>query len=1663
MKKTLLVLFTLFLLVGLLLAEDKVKVERPVSDRDPNASNHSNLMPPTDDLFDLQFEWPVGVGGGEAGLETDGTYMYTSKWNGTTFYRYAMDGTYIEEFSVAGCPGGIRDLAYDGQYFYGAAADNTVYEMDFDAMTVISTINAPIAVRAIAYDEVSDGFWGNNWSDQITLFDRTGTTLNSFPCGTWISYYGFAWENVNTGGPYLWGYSQAGNGNQLVQIEIATGLETGVNFDVGSVTAVGTGIAGGLCISDAFVPGMWTIAGTSQNVNIWGLELGVAADPAAPGAPTDLIVTAGAVGALEALIGWTCPTLQVDGNPLTDLDEMRVYRDGVLIYTDPAPAIGGPGTYTDFPTAAGQYNYSVVGYNDLGEGIPAAMSVWVGEDTPGPVTDLTLTDISAGGVLEAQLDWLDPVVGVHGGYFSGVTGYDITRSDGVEFLNIPGPLTQWTDLVPAAGVYSYTVEPYNASGYGPPTTSPQVGIGVSIVQVGNAESTDYQIPMNIYYDNSIVECVYDMEWLGTDMLINAVSFHAANIGSTINDFDFEIWLGEVDIDDLSGGFIDATQLTMVFDGTISVPTGDYWLELPLDTPFEYTYSHNLVMGTVKDDDEWYSSSDTWWCTESGTANRTIHQYNDTTEYSIQNPPTTTSPKTTYPDVRFTYSVLAHGDVEGVVTNSATSNPIDGAEVYVGNWGPVTTNALGEYLVEGIVTGLQPVTVTKDGYYDFFGEVDVIADVVVTYDIAMDPNLFGIIDGTVTDADTGDPLVGAAINVTSLAGYTYDGITDDTGYYEILDVVAETYDVSCSFPDYPTGLVVDVVVEDGLTTTVDFVLAGYTYWNDFETNDGGLISDNASGWQWGAFTSGPMAGYSGTNGWGTVIGGDYPSNSNFTLDTPAPFFMVEPNGMLEFWHWYDIENSWDGGNVKISTDGGGTWNVIVPLGGYSGLANASNPLNGEEIFCGTLTGWELVEFDLSAYQGQSVMFRWHFGSDSSVNYPGWYIDDVSVSGGEVPEQGSLVGTVVEFGTGTPIEGAVVSIVGSGLSATTLADGTYEILDIWPGSYDILCESPFYLTSEELGFDIIGAVNTLDISMLWSEISVDVVTLDSYLPPDETEVQTFTITNNGPGDLEYNISFEYPEAISVRQMTINKGQAAKTTANQKALPETRSIMSSDRDETPYVSKSTTELSREMWDLQFSFDVTAATGAAGNAGCEFDGTYFYTTRWASNLIHKFDIDGNLIEEFSIPGVSGLRDLAYDGTHFYGGAAGNVIYEMDFETQTLIGTINSSVAARAIAYNEDLDAFFVSNFADPVGLIGHDGTTIATFDCGLSGTYGFAYDNLTDGGPYLWLFDQGAGGGSPQLIHQMDALTYTMTGVTHDVSLELPDPSGIAGGLFLTTDFVPGIVTLGGLQQGVPDQVFCYELAPYSTWVAATANSSGTVPGNGGTILVEVTFDATDLLIGDFLEADLLIHNNANYVADGDDYVIPVSLTITGFIPPANLFVDEATALFTWDAPPGPNLLGYNIFLDDMTTSIGTTTATEWQYDISNLTVGQEYIAGVSAVYDDGESQVQEYTFTYEPDNAGNIIPLVTELRGNFPNPFNPDTKIAFSLNKQSHVQITIFNIKGQLVKTLIDEERDANNYTVIWNGTDNSSKPISSGVYFYKMKAADYTATRKMIMMK
>ncbi len=240
--------------------------------------------------------------------------------------------------------------------------------------------------------------------------------------------------------------------------------------------------------------------------------------------------------------------------------------------------------------------------------------------------------------------------------------------------------------------------------------------------------------------------------------------------------------------------------------------------------------------------------------------------------------------------------------------------------------------------------------------------------------------------------------------------------------------------------------------------------------------------------------------------------------------------------------------------------------------------------------------------------------------------------------------------------------------------------------------------------------------------------------------------------------------------------------------------------------------------IWDVLFTFN----TAGASRPGVETDGTYIYTAQWNGANFGKFQNSGGtwtLVNEFTVAGASNIRDLAYDGTYFYGGSASTTIYKMDFNTQTLVGTISTSgVNVRHIGFDPVNNGFWTGDWAT-MSLVSMTGATVQTANTGLSAQYGNAYDPQSSGGPFLWIYDQNGSGAD---LHQMAIATMTMTGVTK-ATTDLPGFLGgsIAGGLASDNgNLVAGkFILICNVQQD-PNLVGAYE-------VAAGGGGGGAAPG--------------------------------------------------------------------------------------------------------------------------------------------------------------------------------------------------------------------------------------------
>jgi hypothetical protein len=94
---------------------------------------------------------------------------------------------------------------------------------------------------------------------------------------------------------------------------------------------------------------------------------------------------------------------------------------------------------------------------------------------------------------------------------------------------------------------------------------------------------------------------------------------------------------------------------------------------------------------------------------------------------------------------------------------------------------------------------------------------------------------------------------------------------------------------------------------------------------------------------------------------------------------------------------------------------------------------------------------------------------------------------------------------------------------------------------------------------------------------------------------------------------------------------------------------------------------------------------------------------------------------------------------------------------------------------------------------------------------------------------------------------------------------------------------------------------------------------------------------------------------------------------------------------------------------------------------------------------------------------VPETFHLSRNYPNPFNPFTNIGYQLPSDSHVRLIVYNLLGEQIRILVNEEKNTGYYSVIWDGKNNQGEIMPSGIYFYQIKTGDYVKTQKMVFLR
>ncbi len=192
------------------------------------------------------------------------------------------------------------------------------------------------------------------------------------------------------------------------------------------------------------------------------------------------------------------------------------------------------------------------------------------------------------------------------------------------------------------------------------------------------------------------------------------------------------------------------------------------------------------------------------------------------------------------------------------------------------------------------------------------------------------------------------------------------------------------------------------------------------------------------------------------------------------------------------------------------------------------------------------------------------------------------------------------------------------------------------------------------------------------------------------------------------------------------------------------------------------------------------------------------------------------------------------------------------------------------------------------------------------------------------------------------------------------------------------------------------------------------------------------------------------------------------------------ENNAQLNWVTQSETDLVGFNVYRNmnnstsdflkvnnTIISSSNTTSTHDYSFVDEDVESEMEYFYWLECVDLDGASSLLGpisiiITQSDQPDDTPDLN-YFTEINSVYPNPFNPSTTCSFSLKNEQYVKISVYNTKGQLIIKLIDGIMEKGNHSVTWNGRTVHNKPVSSGVYFFKMTTNNEVLTRKTVLLK
>lgn len=634
----------------------------------------------------------------------------------------------------------------------------------------------------------------------------------------------------------------------------------------------------------------------------------------------------------------------------------------------------------------------------------------------------------------------------------------------------------------------------------------------------------------------------------------------------------------------------------------------------------------------------------------------------------------------------------------------------------------------------------------------------------------------------------------------------------------------------------------------------------------------------------------------------------------TLDRSTTYLRFD----LRLCNWGQYDNEVSYLALEISSDGGKTWTTIDTYDNTKGEFD-----------------WTTKQYALKDYlKNDLFQLRWRAYGVYALHIDYWYVDDVKVWN---PVWGSMKMSVTS--ADGAVAGAAVRLegnTGGTQELTTDANGQLNIGQIEADTYKVTIRKDGY--NEYNGSIEVKEGTTIQptLKITRPRMEISRTTIQPDMAVEEKKTETFTVTNTGDGPLTWRLNYAPAK---------QSGKAIDFEVNR------------------------------TWNT--SGDVQTSIG--------FDGEYYYTSSWYYlGEFWKYDREGNLIEQFRIPNMYyRLYDLAYDGRYFYGSDNSNRLFQLDFENKRIVNIIEITNAPDLeithVAYNPNNDRFYVGgwNTLCEVRRNGRASSMAVAFDENqYHSIYGSAYDNVTPGGPYLWLSAM-EGYNEYMLdkvvIYQYDLNKKKFTGVKKAVT-DVPGykvGSITAGtnsicGLVGSCDAQSGKFSLIGVLQQSPCLIFEYNVAEVDTWLDINPRKSTLAPGESATITVNL--DARNGVVGQAYSNQITV----NTIPELAKQTVTIGYKATKAsatprptdLTAANNVADEIT--LSWKQPAVAPV-SYNVYCngEKIASDIKTTSYTmkgavrgTYSYEVSAV-----YAAGESVHSDKAQVMVQQGAPFYAP----------------------------------------------------------------------------------------------------